>query len=162
MLESVEVKVCAQAPVQNRQHVLVERRCYPVWVVVGEDESIVVFDQVGAEQEPVARCHGGHDVAQQFLALARGKVSDGAAQQCDQAGAAAGDLVEVMFEVADYSVDVHVWIASDQRFGAGSQDAIADIERDESLELPSGFEGIEERRGLVRSARAKLDEGVGC
>ena len=64
MLETLRGKVGAQIAVEHVQDIAVELGSDPRCIVVGANEPARVLAQVGAEEEPVAWCHGRGDVTQ--------------------------------------------------------------------------------------------------
>ena len=105
MGEAVEVEVGAELSVDHPQHVEVELGRDPGGVVVGRFEPADVLDQIGAEQERVARAHAVGEVGEELLALGRPEVADGRAEEGDHPPTLLGDRAQVPFEVADHRVD---------------------------------------------------------
>ena len=72
VLEGVEVEVGAELAVEHAEHVLVELGRDAGGVVVGGLERVAVLDQVGAEQQAVARVRAGPRSGPGTRALAPG------------------------------------------------------------------------------------------
>jgi len=63
VLEAVELEIAVELAVEHPQDVLVELGGDAAGVVVGGLEAARLLDQVGAEQDPVARREQGGDAA---------------------------------------------------------------------------------------------------
>ena len=94
--------------------------------------------------------------------LLRGQVSDRAAEEGDHPPAALRQQRQVAFEVADHGVDGHPRVLGGHRGRRRPQRRLVDVEGNEAAQRPPAVEGVEEEPGLLRRARAELDQRVGA
>ena len=121
----------------------------------------VLFHEIGAEEERVAGVEPPRDVGEELGAGLGREVADGAAEERDDARAVARDQVEVTFEVADDRVHFDAVVLGGDRGRGRAQCRLAHVERHETCEQVGVGERVEQQAGLLRRARAELDERVG-
>ena len=103
----------------------------------------------------------GVDVEEEPAALLRIEVADGAAEEGEESLAVAGQLAEVAVEVADDGMHLEPGPLGGDGRRRRPQRRLGDVERHEPLERTGGGEAVEQEAGLLRRARAELDQGVG-
>ena len=120
VLEGVDVEVGAELAVDDVQDVAVERRGDARGVVVGGLDDRRVLDEVGAEQQAVARRAATWPSRAGTPPAAGQEVADRAAEERDDARCRprAGRSVEMALEVADDAVDAQPRVVLDQRSAA--------------------------------------------
>ena len=84
MIERGEVEVAAELVVDPHEKVLVERGGHAERIVVGEQQVALRLDEVGAEQEKVARGERRADAIEELRGRWRIEVADVRAEQQDQ------------------------------------------------------------------------------
>ena len=137
---------------------------HPRRVVVRGDQRGRVLDQVGAEQEEVARPQLRPDPAQERGPLRGHQVPDRAAEEGDQPGrgrVSVGGEAQVLLEVGHHGPHVEPRVLGRQRLARRDQGRLADVDRDVAAQRALGPQRVEQQPGLVRRARAELDQGPG-
>ena len=129
VLEGVGVEVGAELAVEHVEDVLVELGGDPGGVVVGGLEPGPVLDQVGAEQEAVARVHQGRDPGEERAPRRGAEVADRAAEEGDQRALLARHPLEVGLVVADDAVDAQAPYSSTSSRGGPPGDLLGDVDR---------------------------------
>src|ERR1019366_2181126 len=82
------VELAVELPINAREQVEIERCRDADGVVVGADEALARFDQIGPEQQEVAWAHTTTDAGQERRRFRAGEVADGAAEKQQQHGLA--------------------------------------------------------------------------
>ena len=77
-----------------------------------------VLDEVGAEQQRVARCEAARHLGEELGACLGREVADRAAEERDDAAPAGGNLVEMVLEVADDRVHLDAVVLAGDRVAA--------------------------------------------
>ncbi len=89
------------------------------------------------------------------------QVADRAAEERDHPPPAAGQPVQVPGEVADHAVQREPRVVGRERVHRRPQRRRADVLGHVGRQAPRAAEGVEQQPGLLRRARAQLDEHVG-
>jgi hypothetical protein len=76
------------------------------------------LDQIGAQQQVIARAQSLGDRAQELRCSRRREVADRAAEKCDEPAVAVGEHVEVALVVGDQGMDLEPGIALEQLLAA--------------------------------------------
>src|SRR4029079_12981076 len=103
--ERAEIEICVQFPIDYREHVAVELRCDAGTVVVGAYQPTRVLDEVGAEQQAVARLQRVRQRSQEILSRSRCQVADRRAEKYHQTPADARYLAEMLLEITTHRID---------------------------------------------------------
>ena len=90
--KAVEVEVGEQLRVHAREQVLVEGGGHAERIVVGEQQVALGLDEVGAEQQRVARAQGPADLREELARGGRIEVADVRAEEEDEHRAAVGPV----------------------------------------------------------------------
>ena len=139
-----------QLAVEHPQHVAVELGGHALGVVVGGDQAAGVLDQVGAEQQRVARAPARRPASARNRARLGGlEVADGAAEEGDEPAAAGGQRAEVVVEVADDAVDLDARVALGEHRRRPAQDALGHVEGDEAAQPPAWRRTASRRRRVL-------------
>ena len=83
MLEVGGIEIRIQLAVEHPQHVAIELRRQPLWVVVGGLEQGGVLDEIRAHQQMVIVAEQARDLAQEAAPAARREVADRATEEDD-------------------------------------------------------------------------------
>ena len=103
---ALEVEIGVEFTVHHREHVAVELRRHAGAVVIGAHQPTGVLDQVGAQQQGVARLQRVGQRRQEIGPRPRRQVADRGAEEHHQSPADPRDLAEVFLEIAADSVDL--------------------------------------------------------
>ena len=161
VLEGLEVEVGVELAVDHREHIAVEPRRHARAVVVGADQPAGVLDQVGAQQQGVARL-------QACRTAPTGSRRAGPASGCrswsprntTSRRADARDLAEVLLEIAADGVDLDARILVEDGRARRLQHPGVDVERDEPAQRSAVAQRAEQQPGLLRGAAAELHQRV--
>ena len=144
------------------QHVAVELGGDALGVVVGGFEPADVLHQVGAEQQAVAGPQVVGQLGSGTACARRARSCRWSSRGTRPCAGPRGQVAEVALEVADDGVDGDAGVLGGDLRGRGPHRRLVDLEGDEPREPAAAGEGVEQRAGLVRRARAELDQGVGA
>lgn len=161
MPESVDVEIGVEFPVDHREHIAIEPGRHSGGVVVGAHQPTGVLDQVGAQQQGVVGAHHLREGLEEFGTGSGCEVPDRRAEEHEQAPTAAGNLAEVLFEIATDSLDFDVRVLVLNGHRRGRQDVCIDVERDKPAQRSAIMQRVQKQTGLLRGAAAEFDQGVG-
>ncbi|CNV20997.1 Uncharacterised protein [Mycobacterium tuberculosis] len=92
MLEGIDVEIRFEFPVDHGKHVAIELSRHPARIVVGAHQPGRVLDQVGAQQQAIARPHYPGQGRQELRARPGREVADRGPQEHKQAPSSPGNL----------------------------------------------------------------------
>src|SRR3954463_5357689 len=162
VVERVEVEVGLELSVEHGQHVAVERGGDPGGVVVGADQAAGFLDQIGTEQEGIARSQGARHSGEEVAPGTWFQVADGRAEEGDQAATARRrQLAQVPGEVTDDRGDLQAGVLVGERRPCRPEHRGVDVERNEPPQGPRCAQGGQQQPRLLRRAAAEFDEQVG-
>jgi len=162
VIEGRRIEVTAELAIDDLENVAIEFRGDARAIVVRCFEHGRLLDEIGAEQEMLARPQSSGDLRQKFVGPFRREVADRAAEENDQPPLAVRQRVEVPFVVGDHCVDLEPRIAGQQALCAGTQHGLAHVERVVAWRDAERFCGIEQQSRLARGSAAELDEVSGA
>ena len=139
-------KSASSVAVEHAQHVAIELGGDARGVVVRGNEAVDVLDEVGAEQERVAGCETARDLGEELRAFLGREVADRAAEERDDPASAGGDLVEMVFEVADDGVHLDAVVLAGDRRRCAPERLLADVEGNEATQRARAGERVEQQR----------------
>ena len=128
---ALEVEICVQFAIDYREHIAVELRCDAGAVVVGAYQPTGVLDQVGAQQQAVARLQRVRQRRQEVRSRTRCQVADRGAEEHHQTPADPRDLAEMFLEIATHRIDLDARIFTLDGGTGRVEHPGVDVERDE-------------------------------
>src|SRR5699024_8848801 len=149
-----------QFAVEHLEHVAVEIGGDARGVVIRRHQAGGFFDQVQSQEKYLTRVHRVGKVGEAPAALLRRVVADRAAQERDQSGAGSGQQVEVAVDVGDDRLDGQPRALVRERGGRLAKRAATHVDGDVALQGPRTVHDVQQQAGLLRGARAQLEEDV--
>ncbi len=160
MLEPSGIEVTAEFPVDDVQDVAIELGGHATRVVVRRLEPCRILDEVGAEQQRLARPEQPVEIGEERRALRAREVADRRAEEREQPPPSFRQPHEVVLEVADDAVHLDPGILLGDPGRGLPQRLLGDVEGHEALQVARLDHRVEQEPGLLGRSRAGLDERV--
>ena len=150
----------AEFGAQHLDEVAIERGGHACRVVVGSGEPRRRLDQVGADQEVVARCHCRPDAVEELAPFVLIEVADRSAEERDQAltGHTRQDA-ERFGEVGGHRLHGRTRVVRRDRARRVGHDLLADVEGNEQQRTAVPRQRVEQQAGLGRHPRTEFEQG---
>ena len=147
--EPLQLEVGIQMVIDHAQDVAVEVLREALGVVVGRLQHLRALHQIGSQEKGIPRLQGLRHVAQESDSRAALQIPDGAAQEDHQPALAVRNLVQVLDEIPDDSLDPEAGIGRRESLGGALDDLRAHVHRDVAPQRTRALHGIQEHARLV-------------